>query len=154
MSGFSKTATSALLLACLLASFINGADATSSVRSNNGPNCVGVSSCRPRCISFRVDRTVDECHTLTGAFRQVQSDQEINPWDLNSFQTFNCPADGTCINEKCGDPLPANMTLRISEEGYAGRYHTLLGLSENEDAFTFCSVYPCPKDECALPEQM
>lgn len=84
----------------------------------------------------------------------MQSDEEINPWDLNSFQTYNCPAAGTCINEKCGEPLPANMTLRISEEGYAGKYHNFVELSENEDAFTFCSVYPCPKDECALPEQM
>lgn len=159
MSKFFNTgnAASAMLLAGVIVSLVRGANATSSVRLNNGPNCVGVSSCRPRCISFRVDRSVNTCDVLTGAFlggSQAQSGEEINPWDLNSFRSYNCPAAGTCINERCGEPLPANMTLRISEEGYAGRYHSLLSLSENEDSFTFCSIYPCPKDECALPEQM
>ena len=144
-----------LILAAIGVSLVHEVNGTSSVRSKNGANCVGVSSCRPRCISFQVDRSsdssVDQCDTLTGIF-QIQSD--ITPWDTKSFRTYNCDAAGTCMNERCGLPLPANMTLRISEEGYAGQYSTVIELAEDEDAFTYCSVYQCPKDECALPSQL
>jgi len=59
------------------------------------------------------------------------------------------------MNDRCGEPLPGDLTIRVAEEGYTGSYyHTFVDLSEDEDTFTFCSIYPCPKDECALPEQM
>ena len=135
-----------------VASFLLAAIGVSLIDQVNGfSNCEGVSSCRPRCISFQVDRSVDQCDALTGTF-QIQSD--ITPWDTKSFITYNCDAAGTCINERCGLPLPANMTLRISEEGYAGQYHTVMELAADENAFTYCSVYQCPKDECALPSQL
>lgn len=125
-----------------------------SVRENNGGNCIGVRSCRPRCISFKIDRdTTGGCSRRAGIF---DLHSEINPWDIKRFAAYTCDADdGTCSDENCGESLPEDLAIRIGEEGYAGSYrYTTIHLTKEDDAFTFCSIYPCPKDECALPEQM
>jgi hypothetical protein len=51
--------------------------------------------------------------------------------------------------------LPDNLAIRIGEEGYTGSYYNIaLNLTRDDGRFTFCSTYDCPKDECAVPEQM
>jgi hypothetical protein len=126
-----------------------GADANLAVRDANGGNCVGVKSCRPRCVTFRLDRT-KLCNSVGGIFSGVSS---LNPWDIKAFRTINCADD--CINAKCGKDLEGDLTIKIREQGYSGGYFsTSVELLEDEETFTYCSIYPCPKDECALPEQM
>lgn len=123
-----------------------------SVRDNDG-NCEGVKSCRPRCITFRVERDILKCGSMEGIFT-VQED--INPWDTKRFSTANCNVMATCENSLCGSNLFGDLTVRVGEGGYHGSYYyTVFDLPEGEDdRFTFCSMYPCTKEECALPEQM
>ena len=119
---------------------------------DNGGNCVGVKSCRPRCITFRVDRHTQDCGVSTGIF-QVKSN--LNPWDINRFKAVNCKSTNTCINDLCNQDLSGDLTVRIGEEGHSGSlYFTSIFLQEVDDQFTYCSIYPCPKDECAVPEQI
>jgi hypothetical protein len=119
---------------------------------DNGGNCVGVKSCRPRCVTFRVDRETQDCGSRTGIF-QVQSD--LNPWDIKRFRSINCNTSDTCINNLCDQDLSGDLTVRIGEEGHSGSlYFTSIYLAEDDDKFTDCSIYPCPKDECSVPEQM
>lgn len=111
---------------------------------NNGGNCVGVKSCRPRCVTFRVERTLQECQAKRGIFAE-QTD--VNPWDIKRFGVANCEASG--------EDLTGDITIRIGEEGHSGSlFSSTMFLAEGEDRFTYCSLYPCPKDECALPEQL
>lgn len=141
-----------MLRVLFFAAFATFSSFGASFRLSNGANCVGVSSCRPRCISFSIDRNATDCDTMTGAFVDTSY---INPWDTKDFRTYNCESDGSCMNDQCGQSLPANLTVRIGEEGYRGSYYnTFVDLAAEEDSFTFCSIYPCPKDECTLPEQM
>jgi hypothetical protein len=127
---------------------VGAADALA-VRDANGGNCVGVKSCRPRCATFRLDRT-KLCNSVGGVFK---IDSSLNPWDIKRFRTLNCAS--TCINDKCGQDLVGDLTIKIGEQGYSGGYFfTNVELLADRDVFTFCSIYPCPKDECALPEQM
>lgn len=122
------------------------------VRDENGGNCVDVKSCRPRCIAFRLERSVTDCSTSEGIF---SDESEINPWAINQFQALNCEPADTCLNDQCGEDLIGDLTVGIREEGYSGSsYYTSTELYEGEESFTFCSIYPCPKDECAVPEQM
>ena len=121
------------------------------VRNNNAGNCIGVKSCRPRCVTLRLDRNED-CNAVGGIF-ELQS--QLNPWDIKRFRTLNCQATQTCINNKCNQKLSGDLNISIGEQGYSGGYfYTNVQLPADEDTFTFCSIYPCPKDECALPEQM
>lgn len=120
----------------------------------NGGNCEGVKSCRPRCITVRVERDVSSCGSSEGIFTV---DEKINPWDIKRFQTTNCVATGTCINDSCGLDLFGDLTVRVGEEGHNGGYfYSAFDLpgDGSSDRFTFCSSYPCTKDECSLPEQM
>jgi hypothetical protein len=116
-----------------------------SVRDNNGGNCIGVKSCRPRCITFRVDRDEQDCASSKGIFT-VESN--LNPWDVSEFEAFNCDAGITDLSQ--------DVTIRIGEFGASGsKYYSSIFLPQDGDErFTYCSVYPCPKDECAVPEQM
>ena len=84
---------------------------------DNGGNCVGVKSRRPRCITFRVDRHTQDCGVSTGIF-QVQSN--LNPWDIDRFKVINCKASNTCINDLCNQDLSGDLTVRIGEEGRSG----------------------------------
>jgi hypothetical protein len=55
----------------------------------------------------------------------------------------------------CDQGLSGELTVRIEEEGHSGSlYFTSISLAEGADKFTYCSIYPCPKDECSVPEQM
>jgi hypothetical protein len=55
----------------------------------------------------------------------------------------------------CDRDLSGDLTVRIEEEGHSGSlYFTSISLSKDDDKFTYCSIYPCPKDECSVPEQM
>ena len=129
--------------------------AQSAVRDSNAGNCAGTTSCRPRCLAFRVDSTRTDCNTGTGVFA---TEGLLNPWDVGRFRAFNCMPAGTCFNDLCGQDLSLiknNLTIRIGEEGDVGSYHyTKVDLSNGQDTFTHCSIYPCTKQECALPEQM
>jgi hypothetical protein len=120
---------------------------------NNGGNCIGVKSCRPRCVTFQVERDVQNCASSRGIFA-VEGD--INPWDIKQFRSRNCISNGSCENNLCGQSLSGDMTVRIGEEGHHGSYFfTNVYLPDGgNDRFTFCSAYPCTKEECALPEQM
>lgn len=117
----------------------------------NGGNCDGLKSCRPRCITFRIDRDNQECDSSEGIF-SVES--VMNPWDVPEFKTFNC--EPICDNNLCGLDLFGDLTVRIGEFGESGsQYYSNIFLpGDNEERFTYCSVYPCPKEECAVPEQM
>ena len=120
------------------------------VRDGELGNCVGVRSCRPRCITFEIERDREECNARTGVFNVTG---DITPWDTNRFESHSC--NGTCWSGKCGQPLPGNLTIRIGEDGYSGsKHYTFVDIDKNKDFFTHCSIYPCPKDECLLPEQM
>jgi len=124
----------------------------SDVRRNGG-NCVGVKSCRPRCMTFHIQREIQSCGSGEGIFT-IQED--INPWDVKRFSTRNCVQTNTCENDLCGEELLGDLTLRVGEQGYSGSYfYTSFDLPEGGlDRFTFCSMYPCTKEECSLPEQM
>lgn len=127
--------------------------AHANVRENGG-NCEGVKSCRPRCISVRVERDVLSCGTSEGIFTV---NEDINPWDIKRFQTTNCKTTDTCVNDLCGLELDGDLTVRIGEEGHSGSsyFYSAFELAESgDDRFTFCSIYPCTKEECSLPEQM
>ena len=123
------------------------------VRDNNGGNCVGVKSCRPRCITFRIDRDNQECDSSKGIFTDESS---LNPWDVSQFEISNCEISNTCANNLCGLDLFGDLTVRIGEFGASGSlyYSSIFVPADGEERFTYCSVYPCPKDECAVPEQM
>lgn len=123
------------------------------VRENNGGNCIGTKSCRPRCITFRVDREPQQCDSSVGIF-SVESD--LNPWDVSQFNTFNCEASSSCVNDLCGEDLTQDLTVRIGEFGDSGSqyYSSVYMPKDGDERFTYCSVYPCPNDECAVPEQM
>lgn len=131
---------------------VNASLAAANVRENGG-NCVGVKSCRPRCITFRLERDVLSCGMSEGIFT-VQED--INPWDTKSFSTKNCETTNTCENNLCGLDFFGDLTVKVGEEGHHGsHFYSTFELPEGgDDRFTFCSVYPCTKEECALPEQM
>lgn len=128
-----------------------------SVRENDG-NCFGIRSCRPRCISYKVHRDNANCGSITGGFLND------DVWKYDKFKATNCDRGGSknkCKNSKCGEPLPANLTIRVGEEfviadeGDDHRYfYTIVDLPEGEDSFTFCSLFYCDGYECALPEQM
>lgn len=120
---------------------------------NNGRNCANVRSCRPRCITFRIDRETQRCDSSEGIF-SVESN--LNPWAVSKFETSNCFASDTCANDSCGDDLTGDLTVRIGEVGASGSlYYSNVFIPEGGDErFTYCSVYPCPKEECAVPEQM
>lgn len=121
------------------------------IRDGNVGNCVGVKSCRPRCVTFRLDRQ-ERCDAVGGIFNLVS---QLNPWDTKRFRTLNCKPSNTCVNDKCGHDLSGDLTIAIGEQGYSGgTFFTNVELLANDDTFTFCSIYPCTKDECALPEQM
>eukprot|EP00546_Thalassionema_frauenfeldii_P019244 CAMPEP_0178900494 /NCGR_PEP_ID=MMETSP0786-20121207/3504_1 /TAXON_ID=186022 /ORGANISM="Thalassionema frauenfeldii, Strain CCMP 1798" /LENGTH=903 /DNA_ID=CAMNT_0020571503 /DNA_START=229 /DNA_END=2940 /DNA_ORIENTATION=- len=124
----------------------------SDVRQNSG-NCVGVKSCRPRCMTFKIGREIHTCGTSEGIFN-VQGD--VNPWDMKRFTTRNCAQTNTCDNDLCGEELFGDLTVRVGEQGHRGSYfYTAFDLPKGGlDRFTFCSMYPCTKEECALPEQM
>lgn len=119
----------------------------------DGGNCVGVKSCRPRCATFRLERNVERCGTSQGIFN-VQED--LNPWDTKRFKTRNCETNNSCENSQCGLGLAGDLTVRVGEEGHTGSfYYSKFDLpAAGDDIFTFCSIYPCTKEECALPEQM
>lgn len=120
----------------------------SSVRIGNGGNCIGVKSCRPRCITFSINRTVTDCQVRTGAFDDDirRTTNTLTPWEIKRFRTEHCDNDTL---------LPRKLYIRVGEAGYSGsKFYTIVRLAEDEDMFTFCSIYPCPKDECALPEQL
>ena len=122
------------------------------VRDGNGGNCVGVQSCRPRCVSFTLDRSRTDCAARHGIFADAEGQ---NPWDLDRFRAFNCEPAGTCFNDQCGQSLDQDVTVRVGEEGEIGSYYfTDFFLPVGTDQFTYCSVYPCHNQECALPEQM
>jgi hypothetical protein len=124
-----------------------------SVRDDNGGNCDGVKSCRPRCVTFRIDRETQQCNSSSGIFSVASN---LNPWNVSKFNTLNCQASSTCVNSLCGTNLSGDLTVRIGEFGASGSsYYSSIYLPEGSDErFTYCSVYPCPKDECAVPEQM
>lgn len=139
-------ALSSLRWLCAVAFLAMTAPAKASdVRENNGGNCDGTTSCRPRCITFRLDRDEQQCDSSQGIF-SVQSN--LNPWDISEFNTFNCNPGTT--------DLSGDLTIRIGEFGESGSlYYSSIFLPENGDErFTYCSVYPCPKEECAVPEQL
>lgn len=124
------------------------------VRDGNGGNCDGVKSCRPRCITFRIDRESQQCDSSSGVFSVASN---LNPWDVSEFNTLNCQASNTCVNSLCGTTdLSGDLTVRIGEFGGSGSlYYSSIYLPEGSDErFTYCSVYSCPKEECAIPEQM
>jgi len=123
------------------------------VRDNNGGNCDGVKSCRPRCITFRIDRDKQLCDSSNGIFSVASN---LNPWDVPEFKTSNCDADNTCVDHSCDMDLNGDLTVRIGEFGASGSlYYSSIFLPDGGDErFTYCSVYPCPKEECAVPEQM
>jgi len=109
-------------------------------------NCKGISSCKPQCISFRVERSVVDCER-TGSLNF-----EPSPWNLNAFNASPCPL---CTNGDCQNTLPANLTLRVTEEGWFGVDHSLMfDLPHDENIFTYCSAYPCPSEECEVSSQM
>ena len=121
------------------------------IRDGSVGNCVGVKSCRPRCATFRLDRQ-ERCDAVGGIFNLVS---QLNPWDTKRFRTLNCKPSNTCVNDQCGHDLAGDLTIQIGEQGYSGgTFFTNVELLANDDRFTFCSIYPCTKDECALPEQM
>uniref|UniRef100_A0A7S2NT06 ZP domain-containing protein n=1 Tax=Leptocylindrus danicus TaxID=163516 RepID=A0A7S2NT06_9STRA len=140
-----------------IASLLRIAVSANNVRENGG-NCFGVKSCRPRCITYKVHRENVDCGAITGGFLND------GVWKHDKFKAINCDKGGSknkCTNEKCGEPLPANLTIRIGEEFVLAdedddhRYfYTIVDLPEGEDIFTFCSLYYCDGHECALPEQM
>ena len=143
---------SLFLGAAVLLAAASSTTANAPVRDINAGNCVGVRSCRPRCISFSLEREDAGCDATEGVFGSPGAD---NPWDLDRFRAFNCQSAGTCFNDLCGQPLSQDLTVRVGEEGEVGSYYfTDLFLPIGTDVFTYCSVYPCTKLECALPEQM
>ena len=127
-------------------SFVDG----STVRDGT----IGNRSCRPRCISFRFDRSLAPtlCHSHNGVFVR---NEDSTAWDLNQTSILACSSclqNTTCDQQKHG--WDADLRIEIIETGYVGSFSTSFELSNDQDRFTFCSIYPCPKDECALPEQM
>lgn len=138
---------SALILA------LGGSFTTAANVRENGENCKGVKSCRPRCITFAVERDVSSCGLMEGVFT-VQED--VNPWDTKRFSATNCAPLGTCENGLCGMELVGDLTVRVGEAGHHGSYYyTTYALQDGgDDRFTHCSMYPCTKEECAVPEQM
>lgn len=110
---------------------------------NNGRNCFGVRSCRPRCLSFRLDWAA-ECDTASGVFAMT-SDDKNTAWDLSRSYVGYCaksqmPVGGVVIRVTESSPDFWSFTFEFV-------------LARADETFTFCSVYPCPKSECALPEQ-
>ncbi|KAI2491277.1 hypothetical protein MHU86_23296 [Fragilaria crotonensis] len=82
--------------------------------------------------------------------------EDVNPWDTKRFSTANCAPLGTCENGFCGMELVGDLTVRVGEAGHHGSYYyTTYALQDGgDDRFTHCSMYPCTKEECAVPEQM
>ena len=135
-----------LLFLLFLAVFTRLVDG-GSVRDGTTANCAGTTSCRPRCIGFRLDRTARTnqwCETHDGIFAAHRS--EPVAWKL----------DEITLSAVCDDSASwkSDLDIVIRERGYAWEFSTELYLSSLKDRFTYCSSYPCPKDECALPEQM
>ena len=121
------------------------------VRHGNGGNCVGVKSCRPRCITFRIDRSQagHQCQSSSGIFADHE---ESTPWHLHQMNISHCEA---CLSDPCRkNPWNANLAIGIVEQGKEWSFATESLLTSDEEQFTFCSVYHCPKHECALPEQI
>lgn len=142
------------LLSRALVLVLSGSLATTAANvRENGENCEGVKSCRPRCITFAVERDISSCGLMDGVFT-VQED--VNPWDTKRFSTANCAPLGTCENGFCGMEFVGDLTVRVGEAGHHGSYYyTTYALQDGgDDRFTHCSMYPCTKEECAVPEQM
>lgn len=127
---------------------------TSIASSNTGrENCVGTRSCRPRCITFHLHRDgleVDNCPLRQGVFKANGTTSKSIAW-----QEFNVQ----CSNESSTLSSPGDngntLLIKIEEETQSWwSFATEIELLRHEEAFTFCSIYPCPKTECTLPEQM
>ena len=142
-----------ILLIVLLIHLVVLNESIPNVRVGNSGNCVGTKSCRPRCISFSIHRSIisdGHCLSMSGIFASTNKTRNI-AWDLKRSGVSSCIE---CIQEdECG--WFDNLTVRVTEQGsYWTMTTDLLLPIHGDDRFTFCSIYPCSKTECALPEQM
>lgn len=128
-----------ILLLVLSSALVGG----SVVREKNGGNCIGTRSCRPRCMTFRLHRDGNEtgCHSRSGIF-QAQEQMAVTAWR---------EPKANCSESEMGN---SDVLIRVDEESSHWSLATEIELSSGEEEFTFCSIYPCPKTDCALPEQM
>lgn len=142
-----------VLLIVLLYSCVVTGESVPNVRSGNPGNCIGTKSCRPRCISFSLDWTVvydDQCFSTDGIFSPNNQTSAV-AWDLSRSGVSKCLQCSQ--NDTCG--WSSDLTVRVTEQGSHWAMGTDILLRPPEDnRFTFCSIYPCPRIECALPEQM
>jgi len=133
--------TMAFLLLLLLSLGEDNAVNSNIVREGNGGNCVGVKSCRPRCLSFRVVRDGADCHSRQGIFQrqQLQLDGAANG---TAWQETNvvCNSAAGGIGEK--EP---SLLVEVREQSSYWSFATKIELLPGEDDFTFCSIYPCPR---------
>ena len=132
-------------LTSMMVSSLAGA---TSIRNGTADNCVGIRSCRPRCLGFYVDRFQSTC-TRDGVF----ADQDnAAAWNSTLIQACHSSTkcNTTAKDELCSDPWKRDLSVDISEHSIS----TIFQLSSSTNRFTFCSISPCPKHECALPEQL
>lgn len=105
----------------------------------------------------------DLCHTSQGIFHQLKAEEEI----ALANSTAGTKATRTAwqnLEISCSDlsgienglSKESGKLLVEIDEGSAGvwSFTTEIELAPHENEFTFCSIYPCPRTECALPEQM
>ena len=106
------------------------------------PNCVGVYSCRPRCLSFRFDRirAPSQCTSNRGTFLKRDG-----AWNQDRSQIFACDD----MNPWTGKIL---LDLKMGGDGWESFFQHILSASES--AFTFCAPFMCPKTECSIPYQI
>jgi len=121
---------------------------SANVRKNGG-NCIGLKSCRPKCITFQIHREIKDC-LQKGAFAKKNS-----MWDCDRFQAENCLQKATCRNFQCNKVFPDHLQIRIGEAAFGDeRTYSIIELKKGENYFTYCSLISCPKHVCALPEQL
>jgi len=149
----------ALLLIFIGRHSVVGGSSSSGVRRGNAGNCVGIRSCRPRCASFRLH--LDDCQARQGIFERTTatawqySQAECNSDDADKYAALLRNKNSTLVTVK---PLRVQVVEKSPYWSFATEFQLEPRDSDGDDGagseFTFCSVYPCPKLECALPEQM
>jgi hypothetical protein len=114
--------------------------------SGNDESCVKIDLCKPRCISFRIDRDQarDQCGSVDGVFNS--SVNASNPWDLST------------TNHTCAvldqDAWKKNITVLIREQDNVNS-SARFSLPGSLERFTFCTgVAPCSILGCTASYHM
>ena len=140
-----------LLVLTLAAVLVEAAN----VRDGTAGNCVGTRSCRPRCLGFRLDRDAapSHCETKTGIFALTDVNDENTAWNLTETAVLSCEE---CLTNTatCEGMWRNDLLLELWEHAASASFSTTISLAAPNERFTFCSINPCPKHECALPEQL